>query len=70
MRKARKRISRLDLELVRENRYNCMTTFFAKMVFLSRKRKGNNSEHIMVRLMLQALLRWKRPELYLDQMTY
>lgn len=52
MRKARKRISRLDLELVRENRYNCMTAFFAKMVFLSRKRKGNNSGHIMVRLML------------------
>lgn len=40
MRKARKRISRLDLELVRENRYNCMTTFFAKMVFYQEKEKG------------------------------
>lgn len=39
MRKARKRISRLDLELVRENRYNCMTAFFAKMVFFIKKKK-------------------------------
>lgn len=41
MRKARKRISRLDLELVRENRYNCMTAFFCKDgFFYQEKEKG------------------------------
>lgn len=54
----------LDLESMRVD--TIVSSLFCKYVFYQEKEKGNKSEHIMVRLMLQTFLCWKRPELYLD----